>query len=100
MKISVFYEHILEAAEQEQISVSEVFKKASSYGIKGIDIENKRLWEDGEQIQKYLKETHMEISCIYGFYDFSHGQKVEDGKKMVDLAKEYHSHKIMIIPGF
>lgn len=100
MKISVFYEHILEAAEQEQISVSEVFKKASSYGIKGIEIENKRLWEDGEQIQKYLKEAHMEISCIYGFYDFSHGQKVEDGKKMVDLAKEYHSHKIMIIPGF
>lgn len=63
MKISVFYEHILEAAEQEQISVSEVFKKASSYGIKGIEIENKRLWEDGEQIQKYLKEAHMEISC-------------------------------------
>ena len=43
MKLSVFYEHIIEAAKQENKSISEICKLASSFGIKGVEIENKRL---------------------------------------------------------
>ena len=41
MKISVFYDHIREAAEQSGKSMDEVFQKAASFGIKGIEIEDK-----------------------------------------------------------
>mgnify|MGYP001100596880 CR=1 FL=1 len=40
MKISVFYDHIREAAEQSGKSMDEVFQKAASFGIKGIEIED------------------------------------------------------------
>ena len=46
MKISVFYDHIREAAEQSGKSMDEVFQKAASFGIKGIEIEDKVLMEE------------------------------------------------------
>ncbi len=100
MKISVFYEHILEAAEQSSMTALEVCKRISSYGIMGVEIENTRLNERKEEIMKMLKQTGMEISCIYGFFDFSHQEDIKNGLKMVDLAIEVHAKKIMPIPGF
>ena len=41
MKISVFYDHIREAAEQSGQSMDEVFQKVESFGIKGIEIEDR-----------------------------------------------------------
>ena len=41
MKISVFYEHILEAANQSSMTVLDICKKISSCGIMGIEIEDK-----------------------------------------------------------
>ena len=46
MKISVFYDHIREAAEQSGQSMDEVFQKVESFGIKGIEIEDKVLMEE------------------------------------------------------
>jgi len=100
MKISVFYEHILEAADQSSMSVLDVCRKAVSYGIMGVEIEDKRLMENEEGVMKILKQADLEISCIYGFFDFSHKSDIRDGIKMVDLAKRVKAKKIMLIPGF
>lgn len=100
MKISVFYEHILEAADQSSMSVVDVCRAAASYGIMGVEIEDKRLTGHEEEIMKTLKQADLEISCIYGFFDFSHKDNVRDGFQMVDLAKRVNSKKIMLIPGF
>ncbi len=69
MKISVFYDHIREAAEQSGQPMDEVFlKKVASFGIKGIEIEDKALMEEEEKIFKLLQDHNMEVSCIYGFF--------------------------------
>lgn len=100
MKISVFYEHILEAAKQSSMSVLDVCRTANSYGIMGVEIEDKRLLEhDGEAI-RFLKQADLEISGIYGFFDFSHKDNVQDGYKIVDLAQRNGVKKVMPIPGF
>lgn len=100
MKLSVFYEHIVEAAQQESKSISEICKMASSFGIEGVEIENKRLWENKEGVLSNLKEGNLEISCMYGFFDFSHSDDLKPGFEMVDLADELKIKKIMLIPGF
>lgn len=100
MRLSVFYEHIIEAAQQSSMTILDVCKKVSSYGISGVEIENKRLTEKKEEIMKIFKQTGMEISCIYGFFDFSHQDDVKSGFEMVDMAKKVHARKIMPIPGF
>ena len=79
MKLSVFYEHIIEAAKQENKSISEICKLASSFGIKGVEIENKRLFEDKKGVLSNLKEGNLEISCMYGFFDFSHSDDLNPG---------------------
>lgn len=100
MKISVFYEHILEAAAQSSMSVLDTCRAVNSYGIMGVEIEDKRLMENNEEIIKILRQTDLEISCIYGFFDFSHKDDGKEGYKIVDLAKRNGVKKVMPIPGF
>ena len=100
MKISVFYEHIIEAAQQTSKSVTEICKLAVSYGITGVEIENTRLLDKENDVLNILRQTGLEISCIYGFFDFSHNGDIKDGLQMVDLALKVNARKIMVIPGF
>ena len=100
MKISVFYDHMREAAQQNHISIDEVMKKAVSFGIKGIEIEDRALIDDRENICNLLLNNHMEISCIYGFFDYSHNSDLKRGFELIDLAAELSVKKIMVIPGF
>ena len=57
MKISVFYEHIIEAAQQTSKSVTEICKLAVSYGITGVEIENTRLLEIDNTALSVLKQA-------------------------------------------
>ena len=100
MKISVFYEHILEAAQQSSKSILEICQLAASYGITGVEIENTRLLDKENDVLNILRQTGLEISCIYGFFDFSHNGDIKDGLQMVDLALKVNARKIMVIPGF
>lgn len=100
MKISVFYEHIAEAALQENKSVEKICKKVSSYGISGVEIENTRLMKEKDRIVNALSKAGLSISCMYGFFDFSHTDSIKDGIDMVNLAEELKIEKIMLIPGF
>ena len=100
MKISVFYEHIAEAALQENKSVEKIFEKVSSYGISGVEIENTRLMKEKDRIVNALSKAGLSISCMYGFFDFSHTDSIKDGIDMVNLADELKIKKIMLIPGF
>ena len=89
MKISVFYDHIREAAEQSGQSMDEVFQKVESFGIKGIEIEDKVLMEEEEKIFKLLQDHDMEVSCIYGFFDYSHGNDLQRGFDLIDFADDH-----------
>ena len=103
MKLSVFYEHIVEAAQQENQSLETICEMVSSFGIEGVEIENTRLIEEKDRVLNALKAGNLEISCMYGFFDFAHQSKeiaVNAGVDMVHLAEELGIKKIMLIPGF
>ena len=100
MKISVFYDHLVEASQQSSKSVIEICRLAASFGIEGVEIENKRLLNEKDDAITILKQSDLEVSCIYGFFDFSHDSNIKNGLQMVDLAKKVNSRKIMLIPGF
>ncbi len=130
MKISVFYEHMAEACEQTGRSMEEICSLVRSFGITGVEIENTRLYREGERIRGLLEGAGLEISCIYGFFDFGSLEEREDtslalekslaldkplekslaldkplenlekGFDMVRLARQFSVGKIMLIPGF
>ena len=60
MKISVFYEHILEAAQQSSKSILEICQLAASYGITGVEIENTRLLEIDNTALSVLKQADLD----------------------------------------
>lgn len=99
MKFSVFYDHIVEAAKQEKRTVESVCKEVSTYDISGVEIENTRLMNEREEVLSVLEAADMEISCMYGFFDFAHTSTISDGLDMVNLADELKIKKIMLIPG-
>ncbi len=102
MKISVFYEHIAEASLQSGKSVAEICRVISALGVTGVEIENKRLVNESEreQVLKDLKQAALEISCMYGFFDFSHGEDIRNGFRFIDIASDLNIKKVMLIPGF
>ena len=67
MKISVFYEHISEAAKQENKSLEKICELVSSYGITGVEIENTRLIQEKDMVLNALNKAGLSISCMYGF---------------------------------
>ena len=101
MKIAVFYEHIAEAAQQENITpVKSIYKKVKSFGIDAVEIDYERAVKEEDFLFRDLEEADLSVSCMYGFFDFVHGSTVEDGKRMVDFAKKHDIRKVMLIPGF
>lgn len=100
MKISVFFDHLQEAAKQSNISLEEVIQKVSSQGVTGIEINLTCLIEQEEKILALLKEYNMNISCIYEFYDWGNNQALDYGKKHVDMAKKTGAGNILVVPGF
>lgn len=99
MKISVFYHHILESANQEHCTEEEIFEKIKAAGITAIEIDRDGI-SDTDKLCKILKTYDFSVSNIYGFYDFSKTEDLEKCEKHIKLAKDVKADKIMIVPGF
>lgn len=106
MKLSVFYDHILEGAEQSGKSVKEILKLCKSWGIDGLEIRRSTLEENPEELTAAIEEADMQVSCIFEFYEFGNGREgtdfesqLLDAKRHIDLACRLGAHRILIVPG-
>ncbi len=98
-KISVFYDHLLQAAEQTGKSVEEMLSYAKKCGIDAVEIRLAYLMEN-EKILVQLKEYDLNISCIYEFYEMDKHDEGEHIKQHIKMAKAVGAEKILIVPGF
>ena len=98
MKLSVFYHHICEAAQQSGKTVSEVIDIAKSLGINYLEFDIADLKNDETAV--FLYDSGMKISSVYGFYDFANSDDLGGAFYHCDRAAELRSEKIMLIPGF
>lgn len=99
MKISVFYDHILQAAEQSGKPIPKLLRMSRQSGIDGVEISLDALCENPE-IPKMLKEADLEVSCIYAFYDMGSRDEGEKGKLHIDMAERMGAGRILVVPGF
>ena len=100
MKISVFYDHLRDAAEQTGKEIGEILKEVAKEGIQGIEINFTCLLENETLIQDMLEKTGIQISCIYEFSDWGEKKELSYAKKQVDMAKKVGAKQILVIPGF
>ena len=99
MKISVFYHHIVEAAKQVGCTEEEILKKIKEVGITAVELDRDDILNP-DKLLELLKRNEFSVSSIYGFYDFSETEDLENCKKHIKLAMAMEAYKIMIVPGF
>ena len=63
MKIAVFYEHIAEAAQQENITpVKSIYEKVKSFGIDAVEIDYERAVKEEDFLFRDLEEADLSVS--------------------------------------
>lgn len=98
MKLSVFYHHICEAAQQCGKTVSEILETVKGFGIDYLEFDIADLKND--ETAALVDASEMKISSVYGFYDFANSPDFSAAYYHCDRAAELGSEKIMLIPGF
>ena len=101
-KLSVFYEHISEAAEQSGSTVAKMLEYAVTCGIDGLECYLWRL-DDKANVRTLFDSCGVRVSSIYNFFDFPH----EDAntceikyRKMLETAAYFGADKVLCVPGF
>lgn len=99
MELSVFYDHILEAAQQTGKSTSEILKCCHEFGINGLEMNFSFLDENKKTVCSELSDSGMKISCIYEMFDFGRNKDTSKGKRMIEAAAELKASRILVVPG-
>lgn len=103
MKLTVFYDHIREAADQTEKTVEEICGLIKSYGISGVELNLMDYQENGEQIISMLGQSGLQVSSMYGFFDFGHEtwKNIEwQVEEYLTAAKKSGASFILVVPGF
>ena len=99
MKLSIFYHHLCAWAQQKDQSINSVLDTARSLGITHIEVDRDDI-KDPQQFAALLAAHDLQVSSIYGFYDWvNHPDDFKDDLQLRQ-AVLLHCDKIMIIPGF
>ena len=99
MKLSVFFDHILQAREQTGKSVEELLTGVRTVGIEAVEINLNYLCGHSE-VWDALKTAGLGISCIYEFYDMGRCDESEKVRRHVDTAVKAGAKRILVVPGF
>lgn len=99
MKISVFAEHLFEAAEQEKLPFTEILKKVKAMGISAVELDYARLEQD-DTLPLVFRQHGLDIACVYVFLDFSHSNDMSYAESVVKTLDKHNIRKLMGIAGF
>lgn len=99
MKISVFYDHILQACEQSGKGILTLVREVKAAGVDGVELRLSYLLEHPEVLE-WLGDAKLDISCLYDFYDMPGMDEREHAKKHINLAALLGVQNILVVPGF
>lgn len=100
MKIATFYDHILELASQENISVMDAMKEAKELGITAVEVSSNNIIEREDELKKELRETGIVVSSVCAYFDFGNSKDEKIIDDMLDMAVRVGAEEMLAIPGF
>lgn len=99
MKLSVFYHHILEAAEQTGVSVQEILTQCTQAGIRAVDMDLYHFNETVDHLQM-LRAAGIKVACVNHHYSFEHGFDEVQANAHIRAAITCGAMKILVVPGY
>ncbi len=100
--LNIFYEHIIEAAAQSDITVEESLERFRALGTEGLECPCWRLTAR-EETKKLFDSSDLKVDSVYEFFDFPHDTEAESLRKIelcLETAAFFGAGKILAIPGF
>lgn len=99
MKLSVFFDHVLQAQEQTGKTVAELLTGVRASGIEAVEI-NLTYLKEHEEVLELLAQNDLKVSCIYEFYDMGRYDETEKACRHVETAVKVGAKRILVVPGF
>lgn len=99
MKLSVFFDHVLQAGEQTGKALEELLTGVRNAGIEAVEINLSYLCGHPE-IWNALQAAELGVSCIYEFYDMGRCDETEKVRRHVETAIKVGAKRILVVPGF
>ena len=99
MKLSVFFDHVLQAREQTEKSLEELLAGVRAAGIEAVEMNLSYLCEH-EEVLDLLAQNDLKVSCIYEFYDMGRCDEAEKSHRHVETALKVGAERILVVPGF
>ena len=99
IRLSVFFDHILQAEEQTGKHIPELLAEVKEEGISAVEINRTYLLEHPETLEM-LETAGLQVSCIYEFYALERGRETEKARRHIEIARKAKAGKILIVPGF
>jgi len=100
LKLSVFYDHAVQAARQSGQPIEKVLAAFKRAGIDAVEMDYETARGQILSIGGLLGEAGLEISGFYYNHNFNWNPSIESSKEMVDLASTLDVHRILMVPGF
>lgn len=100
MRISVFYDHIMEACSQTSLPEQSVMDKVRSFGISALECSYEYLKDRLQDRKNFFAGCGMAVSCIYATVDFTNCRDASFSYHLADAAAFLGADKILVIPGF
>ncbi len=100
MKISAFYENILEGAGNDGLEIRTALAGLKQEGMEKVYISYDTLKNDAEEkIVKILRELGLGVEGIYGFFRFEQFPTDDSYRGMIDLAVKLNAGNVLLVPG-
>ncbi len=99
MKISVFYDHIYNAARKENKSLEFILQSIAPLGIQAVDLELCQ-FEQSNNLKTILRSAGYSVASIYHCFDFGYTEDKNGIKHLINTAIQLETKNILCIPGF
>lgn len=101
MKVSAFYENILEGAGNDELEIRKALAQLKEDGMETVYISYDTLRNDAEEnTAKMLRELGLGMEGIYGFFRFEKDPLDDSYRDMIDRAVKMNAGNVLLVPGF
>lgn len=101
-RLNIFLEHIIEGAQQRNISMERMLREAHEMGYSGLECDLWRL-SDRAAVKRVFDDCGMRAASVYNMYDLLHDDPQTSREKMfrhLETAAYFGADKVLAIPGF
>lgn len=99
MKISVFYDHILNASKQTEKPLKEVIAEAARAGIQAVELDLHNFTDTTDHLG-LLAEAGIAAACVNGHYSMDRSFDTVQARAHIDSALRAGTDKILVVPGY